>query len=132
VIGTPRRDCLDHVLIFWERHLRRALTLCSLNNKEMRFMQPQPAEGGRLPSAVMEECAAVGAVVNFRLSTWSIRYRRATAWVIRLGRVRRLEGGLSDSLAPLRQVFLFSLPVHSSNWLASPGEQRCCSKKRTL
>jgi NADPH:quinone reductase-like Zn-dependent oxidoreductase len=40
------------------------------------------------------------------LSTWSIRYRRATAWVIRLGRVRRLlgrvrrlEGGLSDSVS---------------------------------
>lgn len=40
---------------------------------------------------------------TFRLSTWSIRYRRAGAWATRLGRVRRLEAGLSDSVpAPLR------------------------------
>jgi len=30
LIGTLRRDCLDHVLIFHERHLRRVLTLYSL------------------------------------------------------------------------------------------------------
>jgi transposase InsO family protein len=30
LIGTLRRDCLDHVLIFGEWHLRRALTLYSL------------------------------------------------------------------------------------------------------
>ena len=29
LIGTIRRDCLDHVLIFGERHLRRVLTLYS-------------------------------------------------------------------------------------------------------
>ena len=29
LIGTLRRDCLDHVLIFGERHLRRVLTLYS-------------------------------------------------------------------------------------------------------
>jgi len=29
LIGTVRRDCLDHVLIFGERHLRRVLTLYS-------------------------------------------------------------------------------------------------------
>jgi len=34
LIGTPRRDCLDHVLIFHERHLRRVLTLNSLYYNE--------------------------------------------------------------------------------------------------
>jgi transposase InsO family protein len=29
LIGTLRRDCLDHVLILGERHLRRVLTLYS-------------------------------------------------------------------------------------------------------
>jgi len=36
LIGTLRRDCLDHVLIFGERHLRRALTLYSLYYNETR------------------------------------------------------------------------------------------------
>jgi transposase InsO family protein len=30
LIGTLRRECLDHVLIFGERHLHRVLTLYSL------------------------------------------------------------------------------------------------------
>jgi Integrase core domain len=30
LIGTVRRDCLDHILIFGEAHLRRVLTLYSL------------------------------------------------------------------------------------------------------
>ena len=30
LIGTLRRECLDHVLIYGERHLRRILTLYSL------------------------------------------------------------------------------------------------------
>ena len=30
LIGTLRRDCLDHILIFGERHLRGVLTLYSL------------------------------------------------------------------------------------------------------
>ena len=34
--GTIRRDCLDHVLIFGERHLRRILTLYSLYYNETR------------------------------------------------------------------------------------------------
>ena len=35
-IGTLRRECLDHVLIFGERHLRRILTLYSLYYNETR------------------------------------------------------------------------------------------------
>jgi transposase InsO family protein len=35
-IGTLRRECLDHVLIFDERHLRRILTLYSLYYNETR------------------------------------------------------------------------------------------------
>jgi len=36
LIGTLRRDCLDHVLIFGERHLRWVLTLYSLYYNETR------------------------------------------------------------------------------------------------
>ena len=36
LIGTLRRDCLDHVLILGERHLRRILTLYSLYYNETR------------------------------------------------------------------------------------------------
>ena len=36
VIGTLWRDCLDHVLILGERHLRRVLTLYSLYYNETR------------------------------------------------------------------------------------------------
>jgi len=36
LIGTLRRDCLDHMLIFGERHLRWVLTLCSLYYNETR------------------------------------------------------------------------------------------------
>jgi hypothetical protein len=36
LIGTLRRDCLDHVLIFGERHLRRILTLYSVYYNETR------------------------------------------------------------------------------------------------
>jgi hypothetical protein len=39
LIGTLRRDCLDHVLIFGERHLRRVLTSYSV-----RVAQPALAE----------------------------------------------------------------------------------------
>src|SRR5262245_22047931 len=35
-IGTLRRDCLDHVVILGERHLRRILTLYSLYYNETR------------------------------------------------------------------------------------------------
>jgi transposase InsO family protein len=36
LIGTLRRDCLDHVLIFGKPHLRRVLTACSIYYNEMR------------------------------------------------------------------------------------------------
>ena len=36
LIGTLRRDCLDHVLIYGERHLRRVLSLYSLYYNETR------------------------------------------------------------------------------------------------
>jgi transposase InsO family protein len=36
LIGTLRRDCLDHILIFDERHLRRVLTSYSLYYNETR------------------------------------------------------------------------------------------------
>jgi transposase InsO family protein len=36
LIGTLRRECLDHVLIYSERHLRRILTLYSLYYNETR------------------------------------------------------------------------------------------------
>ena len=39
LIGTLRRECLDHVLIYGERHLRRILTLYSLYYKETRTHQ---------------------------------------------------------------------------------------------
>jgi len=36
LIGTLRRECLDHVVIYGERHLRRILTLYSLYYNETR------------------------------------------------------------------------------------------------
>jgi putative transposase len=36
VIGTLWRECLDHVLIYGERHLRQILTLFSLYYNETR------------------------------------------------------------------------------------------------
>jgi transposase InsO family protein len=36
LIGTLRRDCLDHILIFGEQHLRRVLTLYSIYYNETR------------------------------------------------------------------------------------------------
>jgi len=36
LIGTLRRDCLDHVLIFGERHLWRVLTLYAAYYNETR------------------------------------------------------------------------------------------------
>jgi transposase InsO family protein len=36
LIGTLRRDCLDHILIFGERHLRRVLTTYAVYYNETR------------------------------------------------------------------------------------------------
>ena len=36
LIGTLRRDCLDHILIFGERHLRRVLSLYASYYNETR------------------------------------------------------------------------------------------------
>jgi transposase InsO family protein len=36
LIGTLRRDCLDHILFFGERHLRQVLTLYSLYYNDTR------------------------------------------------------------------------------------------------
>jgi len=36
LIGTRRRDCLDHVLVFGEQHLRRVLALYSQYYNEAR------------------------------------------------------------------------------------------------
>jgi len=36
LIGTLRRECLDHVLIFGERHLRQVLTLYARYYNETR------------------------------------------------------------------------------------------------
>jgi Integrase core domain len=36
LIGTLRRDCLDHIVIFGEQHLRRVLTSYSLYYNEAR------------------------------------------------------------------------------------------------
>jgi hypothetical protein len=36
LIGTLRRDCLDHILIFGERHLLRILSLLSIYYNESR------------------------------------------------------------------------------------------------
>src|SRR5213082_3372987 len=45
LIGTLRRECLDHVLIYGERHLRRILTLYSdyYNESRTRVGQRRPA-----------------------------------------------------------------------------------------
>ena len=40
LIGTLRRDCLDHVLIFSERHLRRVLASYSVYYNETRTHLP--------------------------------------------------------------------------------------------
>jgi Integrase core domain len=38
LIGTLRRDCLDHMVIFGERHLRRVLTLYAEYYNEARTL----------------------------------------------------------------------------------------------
>ncbi len=58
LIGTLRRDCLDHVLIYGERHLRRILTIYSVYYNETRTHlglgkdapQPRPIQRCELSS----------------------------------------------------------------------------------
>ena len=58
LIGTLRRDCLDHVLIFGARHLRRVLAAYSANYNETRTHlsldkdAPSPPEDDMLPTAI--------------------------------------------------------------------------------
>ena len=47
LIGTLRRDCLDHVLIFGERHLRRVLTSVYYNETRTHLGLGKDAPLGR-------------------------------------------------------------------------------------
>ena len=58
LIGTLRRECLDHVLIFNEGHLRRILTLYSLYYNETRTHLGL-AKDAPLPRAVQRSGAIV-------------------------------------------------------------------------
>ena len=47
LIGTLRRDCLDHILISGERHLRRVLTSYSLYYNKTHLALGKDAPSGR-------------------------------------------------------------------------------------
>ena len=55
LIGTLRRDCLDHVLIFGERHLRRVLTYCidgfRQSSRPSQLFAPRPLCDGTEPAS---------------------------------------------------------------------------------
>jgi hypothetical protein len=63
LIGTLRRECLDHVLIFGERHLHRVLALYSLYYNETRVdMMPSPSccrTGWKRNSSLSHRCPEV-------------------------------------------------------------------------
>jgi len=66
LIGTLRRDCLDHVVIFGERHLRRVLTLYSRYynetrthlglGKDARYDEPSNDQGPSSPHRSCPDC----------------------------------------------------------------------------
>jgi hypothetical protein len=77
LIGTLRRDCLDHVLIFGERHLRRVLTSYSVYNNETRthlglgktrrWGEPSSDPGPSSPSRFSADYTIVTRGYNFRV-----------------------------------------------------------------
>jgi hypothetical protein len=48
-VGTLRRDCLDHVLVFSERHAERILReyVCYYRGRPHRSLRTQPPAGAR-------------------------------------------------------------------------------------
>ena len=58
LIGTLRRECLDHVLIYGERHLRRILTLYSLYYNETRTDLGLGKDTTRMMAANGSSCSA--------------------------------------------------------------------------
>src|SRR5262245_27638671 len=76
LIGTLRRDCLDHVLIFGERHLRRVLTAYAIYYNETRTHlglskdTPYPAPSSDLgqsqPCRSCADCIIVTRGYDFR------------------------------------------------------------------
>jgi transposase InsO family protein len=55
LIGTLRRDCLDHVPILGERHLRQVLAMYSLyyNETRARLVKVHPRERGLSPRRIL-------------------------------------------------------------------------------
>jgi hypothetical protein len=40
VIGSIRRECLNHVIVFNETHVRRTLAECLSSSRRARFVRP--------------------------------------------------------------------------------------------
>ena len=74
-LGSVRRECLDHVLVFGERHLRTVLKEYVGYVNEAR---PHQGLGQRVPSGVRRPSTAHGQVVGFPvLGGLHHDYRRA-------------------------------------------------------